>query len=148
MNLTVEQWLAVITFLGGIIFALMKFYHVFSQLEDSMKELKEAVERLNNHEIRISRLEEQNKTLFRGIGGNKMINWKSRIKNKQFWLSIIPAVLLLIQVVAVPFGYKFQIEMINKQLLDVVNALFVVLTILGIVTDPTTPGLSDRKGDK
>ncbi|MDU4806099.1 MAG: phage holin, partial [Enterococcus faecalis] len=28
-----------------------------------------------------------------------MINWKSRIKNKQFWLSIIPAVLLLIQVV-------------------------------------------------
>ena len=49
----------------------MKFYHVFSQLEDSMKELKEAVERLNNHEIRISRLEEQNKTLFRGIGGNK-----------------------------------------------------------------------------
>ena len=76
-----------------------------------------------------------------------MINWKSRIKNKQFWLSIIPAVLLLIQVVAV-LGYKFQIEMINKQLLDVVNALFVVLTILGIVTDPTTPGLSDRKGDK
>ena len=66
MNLTVEQWLAVITFLG-IIFALMKFYHVFSQLEDSMKELKEAVERLNNHEIRISRLEEQNKTLFRGL---------------------------------------------------------------------------------
>ena len=60
--------------LRGIIFALMKFYHVFSQLEDSMKELKEAVERLNNHEIRISRLEEQNKTLFRGIGGNKMIN--------------------------------------------------------------------------
>ena len=49
------------------IFALMKFYHVFSQLEDSMKELKEAVERLNNHEIRISRLEEQNKTLFRGL---------------------------------------------------------------------------------
>ena len=134
--------------LREIIFALMKFYHVFSQLEDSMKELKEAVERLNNHEIRISRLEEQNKTLFRGIGENKMINWKSRIKNKQFWLSIIPAVLLLIQVVAVPFGYKFQIEMINKQLLDVVNALFVVLTILGIVTDPTTPGLSDRKGDK
>ncbi|WP_221892284.1 phage holin, partial [Enterococcus faecalis] len=24
-----------------------------------------------------------------------MIDWKSRIKNKQFWLSLIPAVLLL-----------------------------------------------------
>ena len=79
MNLTLEQWLALITFLGGIIFALMKFYHVFSQLEDSMKELKQAVDRLNNHEVRISRLEEQNKTLFRGIGGNKN-DWKSRIK--------------------------------------------------------------------
>ena len=129
MNLTLEQWLALITFLGGIIFALMKFYHV-SQLEDSMKELKQAVDRLNNHEVRISRLEEQNKTLFRGIGGNKMIDWKSRIKNKQFWLSLIPAVLLLIQVVAVPFGYKFQIDVINQQLLDVINAVFVVLTIL------------------
>ena len=135
MNLTVEQWLAVITFLGGIIFALMKFYHVFSQLEDSMKEL------LADWKSKI-------KPSLEGLEEIKMINWKSRIKNKQFWLSIIPAVLLLIQVVAVPFGYKFQIEMINKQLLDVVNALFVVLTILGIVTDPTTPGLSDRKGDK
>jgi len=77
-----------------------------------------------------------------------MIDWKSRIKNKQFWLSLIPAVLILIQVVAVPFGYKFQIDVINQQLLDVINAVFVVLTILGIVTDHTTPGLSDRKGDK
>ncbi|EFT93919.1 phage holin [Enterococcus faecalis] len=83
-----------------------------------------------------------------------MINWKSRIKNKQFWLSLIPAVLLLIQVVAVPFGYKFQIDVINQQLLDVVNAVFVVLSILGIVTDHTTPGISDsqqvldRKDDK
>ena len=74
-----------------------------------------------------------------------MIDWKSRIKNKQFWLSLIPAVLLVIQVVAVPFGYKFQIDVINQQLLDVVNAVFVVLTILGIVTDHTTPGLSDKK---
>ncbi|WP_229074754.1 phage holin, partial [Enterococcus faecalis] len=24
-----------------------------------------------------------------------MIDWKSRIKNKQFWLSLIPAILLL-----------------------------------------------------
>ena len=67
MNLTVEQWLAVITFLGGIIFALMKFYHVFSQLEDSMKELKEAVERLNNHEIRISRLKSKIKPSLEGL---------------------------------------------------------------------------------
>lgn len=71
MNLTLEQWLALITFLGGIIFALMKFYHVFSQLEDSMKELKQAVDRLNNHEVRISQLETQNDIIFQKLGGNK-----------------------------------------------------------------------------
>ena len=31
-----------------------------------------------------------------------MINWKVRFANKAFWLSLIPAVLLLIQVVADP----------------------------------------------
>lgn len=73
------------------------------------------------------------------------INWKVRIKNKQFWLSLIPAVLLLIQVAAVPFGYNFKLDVLNKQLLDIVNALFVVLTILGIVTDPTTQGITDSQ---
>ena len=33
------------------------------------------------------------------------MNWKVRIKNKTFWLTVIPAVLLLIQVVAAVFGY-------------------------------------------
>lgn len=74
-----------------------------------------------------------------------MINWKVRIQNKQFWLSLIPAVLLLVQVVAVPFGYNFQLDVISKELLDIVNAVFVVLSILGIVTDHTTPGISDSQ---
>ena len=33
-----------------------------------------------------------------------MINFTARIKNKTFWLTLIPAVLLLVQVVAAPFG--------------------------------------------
>ena len=60
------------------------------------------------------------------------INWKVRVKSKKFWLSIIPAMLLLIQVIAVPFGYDFRIEPINSQLIAIINALFVVLTILQI----------------
>lgn len=74
-----------------------------------------------------------------------MINWKVRIQSKSFWLTLVPAVLLLIQVVAVPFGYNFKIDVINKELLDIVNAVFVVLSILGIVTDHTTPGISDSQ---
>jgi len=75
------------------------------------------------------------------------MNWKTRIKNKTFWLALVPAILLLAQVVAVPLGYKFDIDLINKQLLDIVNAAFAVLTIVGIVADPTTAGITD-KGDK
>ena len=72
-----------------------------------------------------------------------MINWKVRIRNKNFWLSIIPAVILLIQAVAEVFGYKLDFGQLSGRLLDVVNALFVVLAILGIVTDPTTVGVND-----
>ena len=72
-----------------------------------------------------------------------MINWKVRIKNKNFWIAIIPAVLLLVQVVLAVFGISVDFGLLNERLLAVVNAAFVVLTILGIVTDPTTQGLSD-----
>jgi len=72
-----------------------------------------------------------------------MINWKVRIKNKNFWLAIIPAVLLLIQAVAAVFGYTIDLGDLGNKLIVVVNAVFVVLSILGIVTDPTTEGISD-----
>lgn len=72
-----------------------------------------------------------------------MINWKVRIKNKTFWLALIPAVLLLVQVIAAVFGYTLELGALGDKLLAVVNALFAVLTILGIVTDPTTAGVSD-----
>lgn len=74
-----------------------------------------------------------------------MINWKVRIKNKSFWVALIPAILLLIQVVAAVFDYNFDMGELGDKLLSVVNALFAVLTILGIVTDPTTAGISDSK---
>lgn len=72
-----------------------------------------------------------------------MINWQVRIKSKQFWLALIPAVLLLVQVVAAVFGFELDLGDIGNRLLDVVNALFAVLAILGIVVDPTTAGVGD-----
>ena len=71
------------------------------------------------------------------------INWLVRFKNKAFWASFIPAVLLLIQVVAAVFGYTLDLGDLGNKLLSVVNALFSVLAILGVVTDPTTKGVSD-----
>lgn len=74
-----------------------------------------------------------------------MINWKVRIKNKTFWLALIPAVLLLVQVVAAVFGSQIDLGDLGNKLLEVVNALFAVLAILGIVTDPTTAGVKDSE---
>ena len=71
------------------------------------------------------------------------INWKVRIKNKTFWLALIPALLLLAQVVAAVFGYELRIDALGDKLTAVINALFAVLAILGVVTDPTTAGVSD-----
>ena len=74
-----------------------------------------------------------------------MINWTVRIKNKNFWLAIIPAVLLLAQAVAAVFGVTLDLSAFGEKLLAVVNAAFVVLAILGVVTDPTTRGVGDSE---
>lgn len=74
-----------------------------------------------------------------------MINWQVRFKNKNFWLSFIPAVLLLVQVTANVFGFNFDFGDLGNKLIAIVNAVFVVLSLLGVVTDPTTVGVSDSE---
>ena len=72
-----------------------------------------------------------------------MINIKVRIKQKWFWLAIIPATLLLITQVCAIFGVQVDTALIGEQLAAVVNTVFLILAILGIVVDPTTEGISD-----
>lgn len=72
-----------------------------------------------------------------------VINWKVRLKNKAFWVAIIPALLLVIQTVAALFGFTLDLGDLGNKLLAVVNAVFSVLVIIGVVTDPTTDGISD-----
>lgn len=72
-----------------------------------------------------------------------MINWKIRMQNKTFWLALVPAFLLLIQAVAQVFNVSLDFTNLNKDLLGVVNALFTVLAIVGVVADPTTKGVGD-----
>lgn len=72
-----------------------------------------------------------------------MINWKVRIRNKQFWISLIPALALLVQTIAAVFGYTLNLEELVGKILAVVSAVFAVLAILGVVVDPTTAGVGD-----
>lgn len=72
-----------------------------------------------------------------------MINWKVRIKNKVFWLALIPAILLLIQQIAAVFGYTLDFTVLGNELSAIIESIFVILAILGIVADPTTEGVED-----
>ena len=73
------------------------------------------------------------------------INWIVRIKNKNFWLAIIPAVLLLVQAVAALFGATLDLDDIGNKLLVIVDVVFVILALIGVVNDPTTEGIADSR---
>lgn len=71
------------------------------------------------------------------------INWKVRLNNKQFWKAIIPAVALAVQAILAIFDITLNLETLVGKLIAVVDAVFAVLVILGIVVDPTTAGIGD-----
>ena len=73
------------------------------------------------------------------------INWKVRIANKQFWFSLVPAILLVIQAGAAIFGFSLDFGDLGNKILAFIDAIFVILVLLGIVNDPTTAGYSDSK---
>ena len=71
------------------------------------------------------------------------INWKVRILNKTFWLTLVPALALLLQTFLAVFGVKIELGETIDKLLVFINALFAVFVIVGVVNDPTTAGVSD-----
>lgn len=71
------------------------------------------------------------------------INWTVRLKNKAFWVSIVPAILLLAQQVCGMFGVKIEIAGLSDQLLAIIGTVFAILSLVGIVNDPTVASLSD-----
>lgn len=73
------------------------------------------------------------------------INWRVRAKNRNFWLTLIPALFLLVQALAAPFGIELDFGVLSEQMARIVNALFAVLAILGVVCDPTTEGIRDSE---
>ena len=73
------------------------------------------------------------------------INWIVRLKNKAFWVAIIPAILLLAQQICSLFGVELNIAGLSDQLIAIVGTAFSVLTLVGIVNDPTVASLSDSE---
>ena len=73
------------------------------------------------------------------------INWKVRLKNKNFWITLIPTVLLLVQPFLRLAGVDIDLGEFGNALLAIVDGVFVLLALLGVVTDPTTAGVSDSE---
>ena len=70
------------------------------------------------------------------------INWKVRLRNKPFLVSLFAFVLLLAQQVMAMFGYEMPVN-VSDQITTVFNTLLGILVLLGIVVDPTTTDVSD-----
>ena len=63
---------------------------------------------------------------------------KQRLKNKTFWLAMIPAVFLLIQQVGDLFGLHLDLRELTRHICAIVVTVFSILALLGI-TAPDTP---------
>lgn len=64
------------------------------------------------------------------------INWKLRLQNKVTLIALLGAVFLMAQ--------QFGLE-IPQNIQDGVNTFVYILVLLGVVTDPTTAGLTDSE---
>ena len=74
-----------------------------------------------------------------------MINWTVRLKNPAFWTGLIGVLATLAISVAQLLGVDIA-EVVNgwqSALVALVTAIFGILALVGVVTDPTTSGVSD-----
>ncbi len=69
------------------------------------------------------------------------INWKLRFKNKTTLIAIIAAGLSLIYTALGLFGVVPPVG--QENVMEVVSLALTFLALLGIITDPTTPGVND-----
>ena len=68
------------------------------------------------------------------------IDCKKRLTNKTWWVSIIGALVLLSQQLGLDLS-----QYIPQNYVDIINTVFLILTLLGITVDTSTDGISDNK---
>lgn len=74
-----------------------------------------------------------------------MINWHVRFSNETFWVAVLPAIGLVITSALDIFGITADLGEIVQKLIVFVKAVFAVLTLIGVINDPTTAGLKDSE---
>lgn len=71
------------------------------------------------------------------------INWKVRIKSPQFWTGLVGAIGVCVVAVANAFGFSIDVAEWSDAANSIIAGVFTVLTLVGVVADPTTQGVCD-----
>ncbi len=69
------------------------------------------------------------------------INWKVRLQNKTFWVTIIPIVAAIVFTILGFFGVVPKVS--QNEIVNVLMLIVELLSVVGVVIDPTTSGASD-----
>lgn len=69
------------------------------------------------------------------------INWKLRFKNKAVLTGLVGALLLFIKQITDLFGFDLSTQL--NQASAIIGAILTLLTGIGVITDPTSKGVSD-----
>ena len=64
------------------------------------------------------------------------MNWKNRLTNYNFWISIFSAVLLILQALKI----KFDVAYVN----EIFTAVLGLLVVIGIISDPTRTSVKSQ----
>lgn len=81
--------------------------------------------------------------MLKTISEKLKINLSVRLKNKTFCIAMVGALLLLITQVLDIFGLRVDLSTLEGQLKAIIETIFMILALLGIVVDPTTDGVKD-----
>ncbi len=63
------------------------------------------------------------------------INWRVRLRNKTFWLTLVPLIVLLTQ--------QLGLNWVPENWESIFGTVMAILTVVGIINDPTTVGIKD-----
>ncbi|MGA9226852.1 MAG: phage holin [Mesobacillus sp.] len=79
-----------------------------------------------------------------------MINWSVRLRNKTWVIAFVSQIMIVMQMVLEGMNLlgwtSFSLsDQVQNNVLMLVNGIFIILSMLGIVQDPTTKGLKDSE---
>lgn len=73
----------------------------------------------------------------------KNINWKARLQSGPFWIGVVGAVVAAVFAIVQLIGVDLPVT--ADQVLNVATLLLMIPASIGIISDPTTKGLSDSQ---